>query len=465
MIARQDTAGSTRSSMSISRTGNELGSRKLSRDLGDSSWSFGSAGGSNHHFSPPSLSMSFSEYHESPELHQDDRMATTRPARQSSKSRKRSWAVENSRPGRSWRQASLDLERPKRNEREVYSGTSSTTASSHLPSHSRKTSVSRLKPLLARNTSDETNSLDLNRTTLENEGLGIYTNLERDRRHEDPSTSKVTAYHARSTSGNSNLSIKTSSTTSKPGSQYVHPMRQNPRPYTPPLSHTNSSGSGSSAGEVLRIVESENEARDSPLQSISITPPLRIQTPGSFIRTASSSQIQLDHSSSSYRDLESFSPSDNMITPLSRASLDRGFRRKNSEMAQDPYIRAASVQAAREAFEQKEAAKAQKLLEKDAKARERQQQNLHRRKSSGVRPSLDTFRRKSTATRPSMDVSHSSPVVEKSAGVDLYYDETGTVDYSSSHGPRDVKSTWILFLTWLRTRLFKLKRRATKKHR
>lgn len=102
------------------------------------------------------------------------------------------------------------------------------------PKASIKSKV-KIKPLLLRKlSSNDENAIDLSRSAAENEGLGIYNPIElggEGRTSADASVARR-GYHHQS---NSQLSTNTTSSTHRYGTQYVHPMRQTPRPYTPPV--------------------------------------------------------------------------------------------------------------------------------------------------------------------------------------------------------------------------------------
>ena len=109
-------------------------------------------------------------------------------------------------------------------------------------------------------------SIDLSRSSTEQEGLGIYLNLDRDRRPSDsltgvPFRRTPSGLHNRSTSGTSQFSTGTTSSGSRRGSQYVHPLRPTPRAYTPPLSQSyQTSGNESEAENESPEVESRTLA-------------------------------------------------------------------------------------------------------------------------------------------------------------------------------------------------------------
>ncbi|RAK75379.1 uncharacterized protein BO72DRAFT_460493 [Aspergillus fijiensis CBS 313.89] len=126
-------------------------------------------------------------------------------------------------------------------------------------------------------------------------------------------------------------------------------------------------------------------------------------------------------------------------SPVSRSSLDFVFRSK-TRGSMDPLARAATVQAARQAFEEKEAAKTWRIEAQQMKAEKKQTRHKERHRRTGI----DQVDVEST--------NNEKPAPE-------------TLQPSDSPGSHPTgwksqsKNTWVLFLTWLRTRVFKLRRR------
>ncbi|CAG7924031.1 unnamed protein product [Penicillium olsonii] len=299
-----------------------------------------------------------------------------------------------------------------------------------------------IKPILRKMSRDDatSTSIDLSRSSTEQEGLGIYMNFERER---GGSVTGVTykrtpsGLHNRSTSGTSQFSNGSGSSGGKPGSQYVHPMRQTPRAYTPPLGQSYQESNDSDD-----LDESpESEPAGLPESYSSQAPPrlsLQIQD-DSLTRLPSISQTNVtSRPSFSYsRDWDS------TTSPTSRASLDFVFRSR-TRTSTDPISRAATVQAARQAFEEKEAEKSRRLEKQQIKAEERGSRRRLKRHTSSNGP-------ESPVLQSSEDVS------EKPRGSTIHESETTSPSWKSQS-----KSTWVLFMTWLRTRIFKLKRKIRK---
>jgi hypothetical protein len=302
-----------------------------------------------------------------------------------------------------------------------------------------------IKPILRKMSRDDapSTSIDLNRSSTEQEGLGIYMNLERERGHSGPltgTTYKMTpsGLHNRSTSGTSQFSTGSGSSGGKPGSQYVHPMRQTPRAYTPPLGQSYQESNDSEELDETPDPES-SDLQESYASSIHAPPRLSLQIQDdSFTRLPSISQTNVtSRPSFGYsRDL------DGTTSPMSRTSLDFVFRSR-TRTSTDPISRAATVQAAREAFEEKEAAKIRRLEKQQIKAEERgSRRRLKRHTSEGP---------ESPVVQSSEDIS------EKPQRSTVHGSEQPSASWKSQS-----KSTWVLFMTWLRTRIFKLKRKIRK---
>ncbi|KAJ5312920.1 hypothetical protein PENANT_c018G05425 [Penicillium antarcticum] len=305
-----------------------------------------------------------------------------------------------------------------------------------------------IKPILRKMSRDDqpSTSIDLSRSSTEQEGLGIYMNFERDRQRSESVTGvsyrrTPSVLHNRSTSGTSQFSTGSGSSVGKPGTQYVHPMRQMPRAYTPPLGQSCQASAHDS-----EEVEGEDEDEDEP-DPVALpekrapsgpAPPrlsLHIQD-DSFTRLPGISQTNV-------ASRPSFGYSrDETASPMSRTSLDFVFRSR-TRTSTDPISRAATVQAARQAFEEKEAAKNRRLEKQQVKAEERHSRRLVKR-------------------NPSDDLT--SPVAQSTENVSEKprYSTVHERDGPSASWKSQSKSTWVLFMTWLRTRVFKFRRKVRK---
>ena len=291
----------------------------------------------------------------------------------------------------------------------------------------------KIKPLLRKLSTQGKTSIDLNRSAAENEGLGIYTssNISAIKRGGSyivyDAGNRSRQIHAGTGSENSRMSTTSSSNHNRPGTQYVHPMRQTPRPYTPPVTHSYEipstgsdtsgikathipeEGSGYYRADIHHISNSGTSSTFTPVSSSRRTPPpLHVRTYSSASRLANNSQTNLPGTPSSLRHhTDSFSQPDPM--PLTtRSSFDSNFRRgrsrTNTSTTTDPAAQIAAVQALRAEFDAKEAAKNLKYQEAELKAQEKEARKREKQD--------ETLRRKSEAQERKR--ARSNPMSEKS---------------------------------------------------
>ncbi|MCJ1452054.1 hypothetical protein MMC28_002394 [Mycoblastus sanguinarius] len=261
----------------------------------------------------------------------------------------------------------------------------------------------KIKPFMRKFSSQENVSIDLSRSAAENEGLGIYTSSEISGTPAGPEVnSGRRGYHHRATSAASQLSNTTSSSNHRYGTPYMHPMRQTPRPFTPPLTNSYKTSlesevpTATSSGEVphdshSRQTSSTAPTPYAPLPSSRRPPPLHVRT-GSASRLTSSSQTNLPGTPSSLRfnNIDTISPAD-MVSPKSaRSSFDSVFSKKRSRSnttTTDPAAQAAKLQALRQQFQEKEAAKDLKYQQAEARAQEKEARKKDKREESDRRTS------------------------------------------------------------------------------
>ncbi|KAL2003389.1 hypothetical protein VTN02DRAFT_4035 [Thermoascus thermophilus] len=341
-----------------------------------------------------------------------------------------------------------------------------------------------IKPLLRKMSSRDdspSTSIDLSRPAIEHEGLGIYVNLERDRRQGGPSTKgaphrSVSGLHHRSTSGTSQFSAATTSTVSKPGSQYVHPMRQIPRPHTPPLgqSYQNSMAGSEDSTERTRLSsDADSLERSNSEDSDRFTPEIPTHGPrlslhvrdSSFAGFPEPSQTNITGKASAMGHAMDSTSILETISPLSRSSLDFTFRSKTRANT-DPLSRAATVQAARQAFEEKEAAKTRKFEKQQMKAQERElrrREKKQQQKAHNDHPTYVTASGRDVTEKPNLPDGLDYSFLPDSTLGDYHQSRTMPLLSSQSKSRSwrsSFRNTWMLFLTWLRTRLFKLGRKV-----
>ncbi|KAL1975332.1 hypothetical protein VTN31DRAFT_3724 [Thermomyces dupontii] len=337
------------------------------------------------------------------------------------------------------------------------------------PKKSRRTSAKvtvPLKPLLKGRSRDDRSSLsiDLSRSSLEYEGLGIFTNPERDARFSDR---VVSAPHHRSISDASTAYTTTSTTSTyhRPGGQYyVHPKRQTPRPFAPSVTHSLSNSVEESylEGSNSHDLEDSTIAASPDANSLSFT--RSGDTTVRFSEELSRSDFKLFSSESS-----TATAGRRSITDLD--SLRRR-RRSSRQTVVDAASHAATVNAARRAFEEKEAAKALKLEKQRHKSQDRENRRRRSRQHSAdisedaVSP---TTTRATPTPEPIVSWPQEIPNTPPSSGTREHHhnrnnhndeeEEEEVTAVKKPHSANPANNAWIRFLTWLRTRLFKLKRR------
>lgn len=283
------------------------------------------------------------------------------------------------------------------------------------PSSISKTKVM-IKPFLRKLSSQEQTSIDLSRSAAENEGLGIYNSSEISG---GPAYTAIgygsvsgRGYHHRTTSGISQISTNTSSSNHRYGTHYVHPMRQTPRPYTPTLAAScqNSLDSEVSAPAPLRAssegsnLDSTHDASTSyaPLPPARrIPPPLHLGS-SSFLHLTSSSQTNLPGTPSSLRRQTDNIDNLDIMPPTARSSLESSFRKRSRANTQtDPATHAATVQALRQKFNEKEAAKELKFQQAEARAKEKEAKKREKREEDDRRKSEGKERRRAKSSTAS----------------------------------------------------------------
>ena len=368
----------------------------------------------------------------------------------------------------------------------------STPASALSDPHSLKSSKSttrskvKIKPLLRKLSAHDSNTVDLSRSTAEHEGLGIYTSSEYSgpRPSVDYPTGRP-GYHQRTISANSERSTTTTLGNQRYGANYVHPMRQTPRPYTPPVvnSYQNSLDSEVSAA-VPAVASSEGSHFDSPLRKPSPTPtpyaplpssrrmppPLHIRTHSSS-RITNSSQTNLPGTPSSLRlQSDSISAADAM-SPTARSSLDSAFRKRSrANTANDPATQAATVQALRQKFNEKEAAKDLRYQQAEAKAQEKEAKRKEKRDESQRRKSEGKERKRAKSNAASEKSSlmnfgvqqypfTTAPPTEEVPQPKPQEQQRRRRGETAGSAGKAVQSQWMLFWFKVKTMWLKLKRK------
>lgn len=359
-------------------------------------------------------------------------------------------------------------------------------------SHSQK-----IKPYLRKLSSKDHNDLDLSRPAAENErlaGLGIteYGGYEYTRSVGDVTFAPVKSRnHGRSTSNTSQFSTSSSLQIQRP----MPAIRQAARPYTPPMSKSNPASillSADAEPDTITMADDETRLRQASYEptrksgSLSSSTPaqgLRIHTTGSSSFLAGSysqSTVSLTSPIAQSRSRGDTVKSMETTSPSSRTSFDKafGFIRPGRDSPVDAQSRAASIRAARQAFEEKEAAKERKYDREVHKQAERESRKQYKKEEREQRKSESNDKKRSRsvsdttsydrASRPSIGgrqysdhrQTHTSTLPNQVSNVDLEKAGYGT----SGYGPtpkvtkaRQAKGRWLRFLIWIRTRLLRMK--------
>lgn len=248
-----------------------------------------------------------------------------------------------------------------------------------------------IKPFLRKLSSPEQTSIDLSRSAAENEGLGIYnsSDIGGGPNHVELGYGPVgvvrQGYHQRTISSNSQMST-ISSSNQRYGTQYFHPTRQTPRPYTPTLAASYQNSLDSEISAIGPFGPSSEGTSYAPLPSSRRLPlPIHIQT-GSSSYLTNSSQTNLPGTPSSLRRQADYIDFQENMAGTARSSLESTFRRRNRTNT-DPAVQAATVAALRQKFNEKEAAKDLKILQAESKAKEREAKRKQKREEDELRKS------------------------------------------------------------------------------
>lgn len=374
--------------------------------------------------------------------------------------------------------------------------THSTAPTQKLKPYLRKTSSSR----------DEQGKLDLSRSTTENEGLaGLGIHDMGAKTVGDVSFARPgrrTASHSRTVSGCS--SVSTGSSSFKPTHPFIHPMRQTPRPYTPPIpTHSSKSSlNDEEAEESSDVVDDEfklgNGYRSRRSMSISSTPQIA-PTPLSQSHTALDlgmvPKLTTNVSQSNLSTLstksgtsppkqsrsrgESTISQDQAITPSSRTSIDKAFSFVSRKSDLELTSREERIREARRKFEEKEAEKTRKA-EKEAHKRQssdrvrshRNEEKQSRRseasdRNGSRRPSivgltLQKNKNKEDRKRDSIHEKFDSRAYDdfaesNEASLPVRGRKAGASEKTPStvqqYHPKPAKGSWVKFETWVRTRV------------
>lgn len=370
------------------------------------------------------------------------------------------------------------------------------------------TSTPRLKPYLRKTSGskDDQGKLDLSRSSIDNDaltGLGIQD-------HGGKTVGDVsfthprrrTTSHSRTVSGCSSASNGSSSF--KPTHPFIHPMRQTPRPYTPPIAQHSSTSSlnEEEVEESSDVVDDEfklgNGYRSRRSMSISSTPQIA-PTPLSQSHTAldlgmipklttnvsqSNISVQSTRNGSPPKQQsrsrgESTISQDQAISPSSRTSLDKAFSFVSRKPELEPQSRDDRIREARRKFEEKEADKNRKADKEAHKRQEHERSKSERheerqaRKSEASdrngsrRPSIASTallqkKSKKEGKRDSITEKFDSRPYENyaesnEASLPVRGRKAGASEKTSAlvqeYRAKPAKGSWVKFETWVRTRV------------
>ena len=347
------------------------------------------------------------------------------------------------------------------------------------PTLSTKEAVKvKVKPLLRRLGSSE-QGIDLDRTVAENEGLGIYTSSttmdQRDNYHRGYSSR---GFHARTTSNTSQLSSGTMGSR-EPTGPYVHPRKQTPRPFTPPVHSYQNSRSSTDVSNEQRPVSRERartplgiEPFPDPRMLPSRTPPLpsRTTTSTSYLPTLGNSTNPTTHpgTPSSLRHQQTFPSSTYAPAPThtARSSLESAFRkrsRSNTAATLDPAAQLAAVQALRAEFNAREEAKERKWAEQERRAKEKAERREREREARRQKQSDTSLAKENTVTKETPEVVYSQEysarvAAQNSAAMHAQERKMAKKAPTAGSGAKAVSNQWSMFWWRWKTLLLKIKK-------
>lgn len=325
--------------------------------------------------------------------------------------------------------------------------------------------MSAVKPILKKLTHSEKNSLDLNRSEIYGLGLNVSDYNGPGGRSSLGDGGVGNSRHYRSTSTETTASSK----------MFVHPFAQSPRPYTPPLGQANSHRENEFAHDNLAISEDEvfPPRSQSTLSSHRVQVnnnnsgpgTLRIQTSRRTNHSGSQSNL---HSPLAIHSSDHISPSAAMSPISVRSSFDRIPRiRSRSDLSTISH--ADAVRQARRQFQEKEAAKDRKHAQDEIRAMEKQtarDEKKHGRKSTATsiggrskRSRSDLTQNEKTAGLVGTDYNSTSR-----RPLPFHADSTGSgrEHRAAQSAKKKTHNLWTEFVLWMRTKLFKIGRKASR---
>ena len=343
-----------------------------------------------------------------------------------------------------------------------------------------KNGPNKIKPYLRKLSSKDDTRIDLSRTTEENEkiaglGIGELPMLSGPKSASDVTFSPVNGRgrHGRATSNGSQFSI---SSLQKPTAPYAHPMRQTPRPYTPPIakSYANSVMTADAVDEPTDLITvddmrprfyTESHHRTGSMGSLPANArPLYAHSSTSFTRlNASQSSIPSSLPTGGRSRGATLQSLETMNSPSSgRPSLDKAVSFLHKGRSHDEHeteaARVASIRALRAAYTEKQEAKDAKYANKQAKKDER------KRRKSDAAASTQRVRSQSATNEKAGFVgkayddytaTHASSLPKITSTGEKGRQRASTNTSSASNGNRGAKSNWVRFIAWLKTRFLR----------
>lgn len=141
------------------------------------------------------------------------------------------------------------------------------------------------------------------------------------------------------------------------------------------------------------------------------------------------------------------------MSPISRTSLDKTFRNRTRTNT-DPAVRAANIAAARAAFEEKEAAKSRRLEKQQSKQQEREKKKQEKK-------DLEIYAKIEKVNSGSVRTSNEKPLAgPEYSNLSKDRSATGEQHQERRRATKKDVNMWALFMTWLRTKVFKTKRKV-----
>jgi len=368
----------------------------------------------------------------------------------------------------------------------------------------------KIRPYLRKLSLKDGRRVDLSKPAAENEGLaglGIHdfggvSRSAGDVRFESVSSGR--SRHQRATSNGSQFS--TASTSQRPSAPYMHPMRHTPRPYTPPIakSYTTSVLDSEASDEAVDVVTDDDFRHRQPSRTLdysqshpqyrsdSISASMPAAPPSLHLHTSLNSSLTRLHNNPSQSSLTGSMPTQQRsrggtlvsletTSPSSRTSMDKalGFIRGNrsatadSDVPLDPVARAASIHAARLAYNEREEAKERKAEKEEARRLDRERKKLAGKEERQRRRSdaEEVKRARGDSSNEKVDMfagkayDDNKPAHARSLPAQVEAPPPRNKAQSERRAGRQgegkrrgARSKWLSFMAWFRTRLLRLSR-------